>query len=460
MWNEHAVWCLDQRINDRGLPVDLEFARQARHVWARWRGDWEREARRLTGLDNPNSRAQMLGWLRRRGVAAPSLSAEAVRKLLESDLPSDVHAVLKLRQRMALTSPGKIDKLIKSATADGRLRGTFAYHGAHTGRWAGRGVQPHNFPRGLADPDTISLVRRLIVEDDQVIDLLWPDKAAVFTSILRSLIAAPPGKVLVVADYASIETVVLAFETNCAELKQTLLDGRDPYKAFATRIFATDYDSVTKTQRTLAKPAVLGCGYQLGGKGLAAYGESMGVSLPLDEAAHQVRIYRSEYGEVPQFWADLVSDVKRATSSESDLQGRYAWRWKPPFLRVELPSGRLMSYYMPMIEVQEMPWGDMAEVFTSNVAGRYRSSYHGGKLTENIVQAVARDLLVEGMYRADQHPLLEVVGHVHDEIICLADEDRADDALTALLECMCPPEWYAHAPVRAEGWIGKYYRKD
>jgi DNA polymerase len=259
---EWRLWALDQRINDRGLPIDTALVSAAQRAADAHSAAVMTQAREDTGVDNPGSRAQLLAWLAEQGVEVEDLRAGTVESLLKGELTPEVRQVLEHRQQLAATSVAKYDVLAR-ATWEGRLRGTFQFYGANrTGRWSGRLFQPHNLTRGkLKSVTDLATARDALLggDLDWLRTLFGDDVTGVLSSLIRTAIAAPPGQQLVVADYASIESVMLAWAARSSYLLDLFRAGRDPYKDFATHLFHKDYAAVTKVERNLAKPATLGC---------------------------------------------------------------------------------------------------------------------------------------------------------------------------------------------------------
>jgi DNA polymerase len=459
--HEWALWAVDQRCNDRGLPIDLDLVAAVQRVASDHRVHVETLAAQVSGLANPNSRDQLMTWLAQYGIDVPDLQSATVDALLDQDTPEPVREVLWCRQQMSKASLSKYDALTR-ATSGGRLRGAFQFAGAgRTGRWAGRIVQPHNLPRPSISNAEIDAARGLIREHDaETLAMLYPDLSGVMSSLLRSTIAAPPGKVLVAADYASIESVMIAWCAQSDYLLDLYRQGLDPYKDFATKVYGISYDRVTKQQRSVCKPAVLGAGYGLGATGLQRYAESFGLEMDAAECRRQIKLFREAYSAIPEFWALLEAGVMQAMRERDQevYAGRFPLVFDGKFLRIGLPSGRALYYYRPkMIEGRQ---GAEQLSYEGREPGT-RETTHGGKLVENLVQAVARDVLAAGLQVVDRLDGLDIIGHVHDEIICEADADD-EDALGWLIYGMTTmlPDWCADAPIRAEGYVAPYYRKD
>lgn len=466
--HEQKLWELDQQINDAGLPVDLELVDAALAVRAL---DEERgiaRSKELTNLDNPNSRAQLLQYLQDSGLAIADLTKASVSEALRSDdLDPEIREVLELRRGLSKTSIKKFQALRDAVCADGRLRGTLQYAGAgRTWRWSGRLFQPQNLARPtLSDADIPVAIEAVKTHDEKCVRTMFSDTAGVLSSLIRPAIAAPAGQTLVSCDYSSIETVMLAWAARSPYLLELYASGRDPYIDFYSKRFGVPYDDVSKKQRTWAKPAVLGCGYMLGAKGLVAYAHGYGVPLSEEEAQAAVDTYRREYDDIPQFWWDLDRAARACINGRGEGSvGPFKFVMDGPFMQILLPSGRALSYLQPRIEERETPWGEMKPQITylGRDTGKkmQRISTHPGKLCENIVQAIARDVLAFGLVWAASSGS-RIVGHVHDEIIVQCPEETGEEELSKLTYLMgLRPQWCQDAPISAAGWVGNYYRKD
>lgn len=375
-------------------------------------------------------------------------------------ITTDCRSALTIRLDAAKSSVKKFGAFVDETSPDGRMRNTLVYYGAHTGRWSGRKVQPHNLPRKETDKATFgALLNGGTVES---LDKL--------STCLRPCIRAPKGKKLVVADLSAIENRVLAWLSGCEEMLDIYRQGLDPYKVFAVDFFKIDYDTVTKAQRQLCKPAVLGCGYGLGGgqerqmqngqkvkTGLWKYAESMGVQLTQEEAHRMVHVFRSAYPDVMFYWNYLEDAFLAAYRTRKKQQvGAIYFTATAEAVKIELPSGRYLHYLNPHA------WRGSDGLHLSfdglRQGGWGRQSTWGGRLTENVVQAVARDVLAEGMIRAEEMGM-PVVLHVHDELVCEVEEDNyeCDIALAGLMSAPIP--WAPGLPLAAEGYESEFYMK-
>lgn len=457
---EWQAWAVDQHINDAGMPIDLPLVRSIQTVAADHKEAVQDVAARITQLNNSNSRTQLIKWLSSQGVELEDLQSGTVDALLKGDLPPAVRELLECRQQMSKASLAKFDALDRATCDDGRLRGAFQFAGAgRTGRFAGRIFQPQNLPRPSISERDIDTARRLIrASDAPTMAMLYDDLSGVLSSLIRSVIAAPEGKRLVVADYASIESIMIAWCAQSDYLLELYHKGLDPYKDFATKVYNIKYEDVTKAQRGFAKPAVLGCGYGLGAKGLQRYAAVFGMDMSEAEAKKQVDTFRKAYSDIPKFWGELDEAVNEAmaTPNKTVQAGRFAFTFDKKFLILDMPSNRSLYYYQPRITVGD---GGRSELSYMGRESGVRVSTHPGKIVENVVQAVARDLLINGLKQSHAAGF-EIVGHVHDEIICLADAEDQDAQARLVAAMTKNPDWCADAPVRAEAYTATYYRKD
>jgi DNA polymerase len=251
--------------------------------------------------------------------------------------------------------------------------------------------------------------------------------------------------------------------SDCKSINQTFAEGKDTYKVFASQLYNINYDQVTKTQRTFCKPPVLGGGFGLGWKGLIGYAEGMGVTMSEKEAKIAIDVFRTEYHEIVELWDWLKTAVFYTTRTGNECTGKHGLRTfaRGEFLLLRLPSGRNIAYHLPRIELKEAPWGDMIDNFTFMGMDQYtkkwgRISAHGGKIVENVVQSVARDILATWLDRADAAGF-NIVGHCHDEIISLEKTDRVEELNDLIRQ---PVTWAEGLLLDAQGYVARRYRKD
>jgi len=330
------------------------------------------------------------------------------------------------------------------------------YAAGRTGRWGGRGLQIQNLKRPtMPDPDACA---EALLRDPQS----WRAFHTLddLGSLVRSAIAAPEGYRLVVADLASIESRVLGHLSGDANLNKVFADGKDPYRAFGEVWFKTPYEEITKEQRSLSKPPCLGAGFGLGtdGESMVRYAEGLGVKLSVEMASDAVVTFRSTYPAVPRFWRNVEDGFREALLNPGvafGKQGQFIKHGR--FLRIRLPSGRSLYYDDPLF----VPGEGLSYVGQDSFSQKWqRIRTWGSRLTENIVQAVARDILEVGLHRFRDAGGC-VVAHVHDEIVGLAPVDEADKMLGVLIKAITAPvAWAPNLLLDASGYTSVRYRKD
>lgn len=462
IWENYAV---DQSINDSGLQVDRRLVSQAIRCCEMLQKDLIREAKELTGLDNPNSRNQMLSWLETAGRTLPDLAKETVDESISRETDPKILRALRLRKSLAKTSVKKWKAFEKASGADSRVRGMFQYLGAsRTGRWAGRLVQLQNMPRGGEQEENIDFGAAVILEGYLVARMFYGDGVSgLLSDVLRGALVSSRG-VLNVSDLSSIESRVLGWVTGCRAINEIFANNLDTYKVFATKLYRVPYEKVTKAQRKFCKPPVLGGGFGLGGPGLVAYAKGMGVDMSEPEAKEAIEILRREWWEVVEFWGWCKDAVFYTTRTGKPFQGRVPGLYTElmgDFLLMRLPSGRYIAYHKPAILPRRAPWGEMIDSFTFMGMDRttmkwFRVSASPGFLTENIVQALARDILMIWINRA-RDAWFNVIGHVHDEIICDEASDRLEELNSLIRQ---PIRWAPGLLLDSAGYTAKRYRKE
>lgn len=510
---EWQFYALDQIINDRGLPIDRLFTENALEMANARKAELLEEMKEKTGLANPGSGAQLLPWLKARGYPFNDLQKDSVKKVLtawkgiqdgelekvEGELYPDTLtkravAVLKLRQQQARTSTSKYSALLKAMGEDRRIRYVFQFCGAsRTGRFAGRRFQPQNLTtmRDIEDPDVLFQMTQIIRESDyEALALYRKEPLDALAGLVRSSIRAPKNKKLVVCDLSSIESVVIGWVARCERLLNVFRDGKDAYKDFATELYKVAYEAVTKQMRKMAKPATLGAGYRLGGgdirdgkkTGLWGYAENMGVDMTRAESHANVKTFRRVYKEIPQCWYDLEEAIMSVIRRGGERTvGPVTFYMEKPYLVCELPSGRCIFYKNPQIRTEVMKAVDdkSGEEYTytkksisymgkqQNGSSWIRVNSHGGKFIENIVQAIARDILREGLMALHEAGFY-LIGHVHDEAIAEQQADDEEHGYKNMREQMIRKrKWMTYGknnqydmPLNAAGMETVIYRKD
>jgi DNA polymerase len=448
--SERQLFLLDQRINDRGVMLDTDLLQRVRRLATDSKAEIDAEINRLTKgeVRSATQGMHLAAWLRKYGVQTSSVDKQAVAKILAHEgLHPVIRRVVELRQSGAKSSTAKLDAMEYAAGEDGRMRGLLVYHGAATGRWSGKLVQPQNFPRPVRKQAELDEIIAKLKADESVAEHGHGTEIA--ADLLRSMIIAAPDHRLMFADYSAIEARVLAWMAGQKDLVETFAKGGDVYIKMATTVFGVPEDQVTPEQRQVGKALVLGCGFGMSGKRFAEF-----AGVDMDLAVKAVGAYREANHRIVSFWKE---------SEQQYLEiGRAAAEAGEPFMRVPLPSGRSLTYRNPRIVQRETPWGtsqDTVEIDTLNSITRQwvPQKIWGGLAVENVVQATARDLMAGAMMRLENagYP---VIMSVHDEIIC--EVPGGYGSLDEMIEIMTsPPVWAKGCPIAAEGKEGPRYRK-
>lgn len=458
---ERQVYLLDQRINDRGVLLDIPLVKGARKVVEEGTDRANERLRELTDgeVSAVTKVADLTEWLQDQGAEIENIQKATLRDFLDNeDFPNqETKEVAELRLRAGKSSTAKLDAMERARCSDDRVRGLLLYHGASTGRWTGKLVQPQNFPRGSVDEPEQYIPDVLEGEAGE-----WEDPPlAVVSSLLRGMFRASPDCRIMAGDFSQIEARVLGWIAGEPY-------GDMEYERMAAAIFGVPLEDVSKRQRQVGKVAVLGAGFQMGpGRYQDTVKQWTGQEITEEVAERAIDTFRSRKPGVKQFWYDIEDAAKTAVGNPGIVtkvgEGstiRYSYRGE--FLWCVLPSGRPLAYALPRIELRETPWGEMRPGLTYQGVNSYtrkweRMDTYGGHLTENVVQAMARDLLSAAMLRLEDagYPL---VLSVHDEVV--ADVPESHGSLEEYLEIMeeCP-DWAEGIPIEVEGFEGERYRK-
>jgi DNA polymerase len=469
----HVDWedyWLDQKINDAGVPIDQALIKRASQLSKMVKEALHLDLSVRTLLDNPNSRNQFLSYLGSQGINVDNVQKDTMKGLLNTDIDELVKDVIRDRMWLSRSSLAKWDAFDR-VQVDGHISGMFQFLGAaRTGRYAGRLVQLQNLPRPVI-PNPIKSAEMLLTMPLKDFELVHPDTLGALSSMLRAAIYSGEDRRWVVADLGSIEGRVGGWLTGCDEVNHVFKQGLDQYVEFARHIFKVKREDVTPFQRFVSKPAVLGCQYRLGPKGLQEYAQTMGVDMTRKEARRNVDTFRELYPEIPQFWADIDEMIACCVNSGTPYTAyRCSISRTSQFLRIELPSGRALHYQHPKMEVRKIKYEtDEGQIeyfekecftFMGNLDQHwFRISAHAGGILENIAQAIARDVLQVGLRRAHQAGL-DIRIHVHDEIATLANSGDSESELKLLIDCMTNPiPWAGGLLLAADGYTSTRYKK-
>lgn len=451
--SERRLYQLDQRINDRGVKLDVDLVHRVKSLAENASGQIDADIQRLTkgAVKAATNGMDLVAWLNSYGINTKSVDKQTVARLLTYDrLHPVIREVLILRQNGAKSSTAKYNAMLHAANFDGRMRGLLVYHGAATGRWSGRLVQPQNFPRPQKKQVELDEIMAKLQVGEDVSE--YGAGTVLASDLLRSMLIAEEGHRLMFADYSAIEARVLAWVAGQSDLVETFRKGGDVYKDMASAIYNVDVGCVTDAQRQVGKMAILGCGYGMGGKRFAEQCATMGIKVDEDEAKRIVSVYREKNNMIAQYWRDVEIDFVETVKEAGRVRS----------VGLPLPSGRSLTYHNPRIIQRETPWGamrDTAQVDTLNSVTRQWTSQiiWGGLLTENVVQATARDMMAVAMMALEMKGY-PVILSVHDEIICEVPDGHG--TLDEMIEIMTRvPAWADGCPINAEGKEGKRYRK-
>ena len=460
---EQKLWQLDQRINDRGLLVNSTLVHNAIRIHDEYRDRLLTRMGEVTGLDNPNSLAQLKAWLSEEtGKDITGLTKKDIPVLLK-DLPTDsVGEVLRARQELGKTSVKKFEAMASGLCDDGRVRGLLQYYGAiRTGRWAGRRVQVQNLPQNKLHGRLLDLAREWTIQGNgEALELFFGNIPDVLSQLIRTAFEAPEGKVFGVSDFTSIEAVVLSWLAGEQWRLDVFKRKEDMYIASASKMFGVPAASIDKGSdlRQRGKVAELALGYQGGKNALITMG-ALDKGLTDAELQPIVDAWRAANPKIVQFWYNMNKAAIRCVKTGEKQYVRndlYFMMYKGTLL-MTLPSGRRLFYPQASIGRNQFD-SDCVNFYGPNsTTGQWsKLSLYGGILVENAVQAMSRDLLAVAMQRLDAAGF-PIVLHVHDEVVCEITADRMPE-LDAIMSQ--PVAWAPDLPLSAKGFITNYYLKD
>ena len=468
--SEQDLWTLDQEINDRGVLLDIPMAGSIVEFDTERSADLLAEAQQITGLSNPNSLAQLKPWLADNGLATDTLRKDDVAAMLaDPSLHANVRRVLEIRQTLSKTSVKKYQTMLDIAGEDDRARGIMQFYGGHTGRWAGRSLQPQNLARNTMPDDELDVAREFVkMGDFESLEMIFGEPAPIFSQLVRTAFIPSPGNRFIVSDFSAIEARVIAWIAGEEWRLEVFRNDGDIYCESASHIYHVPVvkHGINGELRQRGKVAELALGYG-GAVGAMKKMDTSG-SVPEDEMQGIVTQWRAESPKIVRMWRDCQDaavSVIRGNQPKRVLRSLQGTEFYvklvdgTPVLFIRLPSGRPIAYWDPKVMDTEM--GPRITYMTQNQTTRKweRCETYGGKLTENIVQSVARDCLAEKM------KLLESMGypivfHVHDELIL--DVPREDKEAAALVDRIMgePIDWAPGLPLKGGTYECDFYRKD
>ena len=453
VWEEYHI---DQMINDRGILCDTAVVENAIKIDALTKADLMQKIQRLTGLENPNSVAQMKDWLARQGVAIESLGKKEVAALLQKDLPENVRSVLGLRQMLAKSSVKKYQAMQTAMCLDHRCRGMFQFYGANrSGRFAGRIVQLQNLPQNHL-PD-LEQARDLVRQNNYAaLEMLYDNVPQVLSELIRTAFIPKPGMKFVVSDYSSIEARVLAYLAGETHTIESFARGEDLYCATASAMFHKPVvkHGINGELRQKGKIATLACGYGGSVGALKAMG-ALDMGLKEEELQPIVTAWREANPHIVKYWWDIDAAVMKAVRLHLPSQvGTVHIYYQSGMLFIKLPSGRRLSYVQPRIG-QNQFGNDCVTYMGIDQQHWSRIESYGPKFVENIVQGVSRDILCFAMKNLRDR---FIVGHVHDELIIEVSKDTNMQEICDIMGQT--PDWMPDLLLRADGYECMFYQKD
>ncbi len=459
---ERKVWELDQLINIRGVHVDTQAINNALTLIDQVTAQLNSEVDRITSgvLANVSQRQRVMDYIEALGYPLEKFDKAYLEKILEdASLPPVARRLIEIRRQLGKTSTAKYLSIHNRTDDDNRVRGNLMYHGASTGRWASTGINVQNLPRPSFD-DTDTCIELFEYQDPELIQIIYDDPMGALSSCLRGMICAPEGKRLIVCDYSAIEARVLAWLAGQPDVLEVFRGHGKIYEHTASQIYKKPIDSITKNERFIGKVATLALGYQGGAKAFQGMAETYGVAIDSDLAETVKTDWRNANDKIVRFWWDCESAAIKAVKQRGNTfkVRSVAFRTVGRYLFCKLPSGRVLAYCQPQITIGKFDKEQVTFMGTNSVTRKWeRQQTYGGKLVENITQAVARDLMAEAMLRVEAKGY-EVVLSVHDELI--AEAKSGFGSVEEFKKLMCElPQWAEGLPVSAEGFECGRYRK-
>lgn len=461
---EQRLWSLDQKINDKGVRVDPELVAHAIKCDTAYQERRLEEAAKLTGLDNPNSVAQLKAWLMEaEGLEVESLNKESVPLLLKQAESDTVKRVLELRQEMSKTSVKKYQAMDRARCRDSRIRGLLQFYGANrTGRWAGRLVQIQNLPQNkLKDLD---LARNLLKAGEyDTLEMLFDSVPVVLSQLVRTAFIPSAGCRFIVTDFSAIEARVIAWLAGERWRMDVFNTHGKIYEASAAQMFKVPLASIGKGNplRQKGKIAELALGYGGSVGALIAMG-ALNMGLAEEELPGLVRVWRQTNPNITKLWWDVEHAALTAVREKRTVQLQYglAFSYESGILFIRLPSGRRLAYARPRIETDDRYNKPKLTYEGADQKTKQwgRLDTYGPKLVENIIQAIARDCLAEALLRFDNLGY-EIAMHVHDEIVLEVPQGqgRLEEVNRIMGETL---KWAPGLPMKADGFECDYYKKD
>lgn len=465
-------WETDLLMNARGVAVDMDMVYGALEIGAEEKERLMHEAMNISGLDNPNSVAQLSSWLESEtNEEVYDLRKDTVAKMLQrEDNSPEVQRMLEIRRELGKTSTKKYDAIQNAVCADGRVRGLLQFYGANrTGRWAGRLVQVQNLPRTYTEP--LELARQLVKErKTDALRLIYGSVPDTLSQLIRTAFIAPPGHTLIDADFSAIEARVISWLAGEAWRLEVFRTHGKIYEASASQMFGVPIEKIKKGNpeyalRQKGKVAELALGYQGSSGALIAMG-ALDMGIPEEDLPDIVSRWREANKRIRDLWYKMDSAAAWVIAQGGSVgvngiivSREFNHAQNTDYLAVSLPSGRKLYYVQP--QISENRWGNpsISYMGMDQTTKKWkRVETYGGKLVENAVQAIARDCLALSIERLKEAGY-NVVFHIHDEVVIECEEKKA--SLDEVVKIMSEPiPWAPDLPLGADGWVGKFFKKD
>jgi DNA polymerase len=449
---EKENYILDQEINDRGVRVDIDFIKRAYSVDAKFKKEVSERLIKITNIENPNSQPQLCEWLSKAfGWKIKTIAIEAINELIKIAESEAVLGVLECRKLLSKSSTKKYLSMLNSACKDERIRGMFQFYGAQrTGRWAGRIVQLQNLPRNQMR--NLSAARDIIRSFDyDIVKLFYDEIPIALSELIRTALIPSTGKKFIVSDFSSIEARVLAWLAG-EQWKIDVFKGHGKiYEATASLMFSTPIELISKGSdiRQKGKTSELAFGY--GGKHGAIVKMDKDKKIPVNEYDKLISLWRKANPKIVKFWRDIESCAKTTlVTGETTRLNFLKFSYDGTNLMIELPSGRSLFYYKAHIGANR--FGNSGILYDD-------LETYGGKLTENVVQAISRDVLLFAMQNLKKNGF-DMVMHIHDEVVAETKNDPEKDLkkMSDIMSMNVP--WAPGLPLAASGYVTEFYKKD
>lgn len=455
---EQKLYCMDQRINDRGIMVDQELIGHAVACDLLYKETVTKKAYEISGLENPNSVSQLKDWLNEKGIEVDSLAKAAVEELVENT-QGDVAEMMKLRLAMSKTSVKKYEAMERSVCPDGRVHGLLQFYGANrTGRWAGRLVQIHNLPQNHMED--LELARSLVKEGRyDLVELLYDSTPDVLSELIRTAFVARPGCRFIVSDFSAIEARVMGYLAGEGWVMEEFSGAGKIYEQTASKMFHIPIEEITKGSPYRARGKVASLACQYGGAEGALI--SMGALnfVEEEELKGLVQSWRTANPHIVNYWYEIDGAVKAAVKERKMKKvGMVTVYYQSGMLKIALPSGRVLSYVRPRMTVNRFGSESVSYEGVGTNRKWTRIESYGAKFCENIVQATARDVLAEAMLSLEKKGF-DIVCHIHDEVVLEVPEGTSSVEEVNEIMAVCP-DWCEGLPLKAAGFESTFYKKD